>query len=312
MLKDDILSCLYSEPSFISGEALAERFSCSRMNINKAVSALRDEGYKIDGVKNKGYILDKTDMLSEVALKSTFPDYDIIFLTHTDSTNKVLKSLEKKSERITLCLSLAQSGGRGRLGRSFSSPSGGLYFSILIPSSFISDPALITAKAAVAVSTAIEKNTGLDCQIKWVNDVYINGKKCSGILSEGILDMELQCLESVIVGIGINVNSSRSSYPEELWDIITTVYDESVKKTDRLVLLKDIITFLLSSQNDFISEYRKRCFILGKKIKYVRNGKVFSALAKDVDDMAHLIVVSEDGKEEVLSSGEVSLNLKSI
>ena len=145
MLKDDILSCLYSEPSFISGEALAERFSCSRMNINKAVSALRDEGYKIDGVKNKGYILDKTDMLSEVALKSMFPDYDIIFLTHTDSTNKVLKSLEKKSERITLCLSLAQSGGRGRLGRSFSSPSGGLYFSIPIPPSFISDPALITA-----------------------------------------------------------------------------------------------------------------------------------------------------------------------
>lgn len=205
---------------------------------------------------------------------------------------------------------LAQSGGR--LGRSFSSPSGGLYFSILIPSSFISDPALITAKAAVAVSTAIEKNTGLDCKIKWVNDVYINGKKCSGILSEGILDMELQCLDSVIVGIGINVNSTRSEYPEELWNIVTTVYDESGKKTDRLALLKDILSFLLSSQKDFISEYRKRCFILGKEIKYVRNGKVFSALAKDVDEMAHLVVIAEDGKEEILSSGEVSLNLKSI
>ena len=141
---------------------------------------------------------------------------------------------------------------RGRLGRSFSSPSGGLYFSILISSSFISDPALITAKAAVAVITAIEKNTGLDCKIKWVNDVYINGKKCSGILSEGILNMDLQCLESVIVGIGINANSTRLAYPEELWDIITTVYDESGKKTDRLVLLKDILSFLLSTQNDFI------------------------------------------------------------
>lgn len=206
----------------VSGERLAENLGISRNAVWKAVTALKEEGYNISAKRNSGYILNKSNVLSVIEIKKHLNNPKIADSIEihrlVSSTNNVAKeyALNDKTTDVRIFISEEQSGGKGRRGRSFYSPPGsGIYISFLFhPQIKAVDAVRLTTVTSVAVSKAIEKSTGLEPQIKWVNDVFFNGKKICGILTEALTDLETGMVDSVIIGIGVNVFGG--GFPEEL------------------------------------------------------------------------------------------------
>lgn len=197
-----------------------------------------------------------------------------------------------------------QTEGRGRMGRSFYSPDEtGLYMSILLKKDFGSNPTLVTTMTAVAVMKAIEKVTGKTAQVKWVNDILLDGKKVCGILTEGAFaDGKL---EYMIVGIG--VNTTTADFPDEIKNIAGSV---GCDKDKLLFPLLDCFSdeFDNLESGDFLDFYRERCVTLGKNIKIISPGKEpVEAFAQGIDDDAALLVKYPDGTIGKVSSGEVSV-----
>ena len=313
MTKDEVLSILRSsEGEFISGEELAKELNLSRMSINKAVRSLQEEGFKIEAVSKKGYRLLSFDVYNQRSLTEALPDLKVFYYDEYEgSSNNEAKKLAGSVDGPFAVVVNTQTGGKGRLGRHFSSPEGGVYFSLVLPSDMCGEIDLITTRAALAVSMAIDKVCGVETEIKWVNDIYLGNRKCVGILTEGIVNLELGGLDKVIIGVGINLNSTLSDFPEELHDILTTVKDETGKEYSKLEMLKVAIEEIIGIQKkSFIEEYRKRSFVLGNPVWVIRNGERVAADAIDVDEKAHLVVRYLDGRVEHLSSAEVSLRLR--
>ncbi|MFR4357638.1 MAG: biotin--[acetyl-CoA-carboxylase] ligase, partial [Clostridia bacterium] len=220
--KDAVLQALQnSEGAFLSGEELSNKLSVSRTTVWKAIKALREEGHPIEAVTNRGYMLMSDSWtITEDSLRACLPtrykNLDLHIYDTIDSTNLKARQLAMDgAPHGTVVLAKQQTSGRGRLGRSFFSPREGIYLSIVIKPDFdVSKSVLVTSAAAVAVANAIEKVCGLESKIKWVNDVYIDGKKVCGILTEGISDFETGQIEHLILGIGIN--TTVKDFPAEL------------------------------------------------------------------------------------------------
>ena len=229
------------------------------------------------------------------------------------STNDIIKELAKDNAEI-LVVATEQTAGRGRRGRSFFSPKGtGLYMSILLrPEASPELSALITTAAAVATARAIEKNANVKADIKWINDVYIGGKKVCGILCESKLSPE-NSLEYIIIGIGINLSSPEGDFPEEIRNIATSVYGtEKPDENTVCRLCADVVSYLLEYAKDissraFLEEYKSRLFMLGKEITVITPTTTYVATATDIDDDAHLIVTLDNGEKRVLSAGEICI-----
>lgn len=231
-----------------------------------------------------------------------------------DSTNTRLKAealAGAKAGRVIIALS--QTGGRGRFGRSFYSPSyGGIYMSILLrPCLSAVESTLITTAAAVAVSIAVEKLSGKSTGIKWVNDVQIDGKKVCGILTESGIDTKTGKIEYAVLGIGLNAYIPEGGFPDEIKDIAGAIFDEVIQeRKNRLTaeVLKNVMHFCRDIENKtYLAEYRKRCNVLGKRIIVIHGSEKTPAEAVDIDENCKLLVRYDDGKEELLSSGEVSI-----
>lgn len=302
----------------ISGAQIASSLGVSRASVWKAVEVLRNEGYPIDAASKKGYCLqNRSDILSK---ESIFPllakdthIHTIDVYKEVDSTNTVIKQLANAGAPDgVLVVSEHQTAGRGRLGRQFYSPKeGGVYFSVLFRLPYPAEvTTLVTSAAAVAVCRAIRLLCGIEAQIKWVNDVYINGKKVCGILTEASMNFENQTLDYVVVGIGVNVVSQE--YPSELQSIITALDQHTDRHIDRSLLIATIVNELevfckeLASRS-FLPEYRARSFLLGQTVRVISPAQTYEAKATEIDDDGHLIVLLEDGTKKVVSSGEVSV-----
>lgn len=210
-----------------------------------------------------------------------------------------------------------QSAGRGRLGRSFFSPAGaGLYFSMLLWREEPAEEILrITSLGAVAVCRAIARVTGLETEIKWVNDIYHNGKKLCGILAEGILDPVKGRLNGVVLGIGINCGGVLEDFPEELREIVTTLFLETGEAPNRNVLAAELyqqIREVLAEEQraQAMEEYRRRSCILGKDIRFVRDNEVQEGVAEDISPEGHLLVRLYTGEHLWLSTSEISVRGK--
>lgn len=229
--------------------------------------------------------------------------YRIIHLPETDSTNTYLKNLADTGEDICV-IADRQTGGRGRLGRTFESPEGGLYMSFTCHvEDFSADT--VTARAAVAVSRAVERLTGLQTGIKWVNDIYVNGRKLCGILAECVWNGGAPAL--VIIGVGVNLYGE---LPQHLSDIATTVSNEGGTVPDREELATAIFEEFAAA-DDFRAEYKRRQILLGRAVTAYRGDDSFDAVAEDLDDGCAMILRLPDGTRTVLSSGEVSIRGKS-
>ena len=311
-VKDELIAILISNPGKgISGSDLSEMIGCSRMAISKAAAALSEDGYRIDVSKGGGYRLERSDVLSAPVLASLFP-VPVFCRTVCRSTMTEAKDLVNRGTDVPFAVvSARQDGGRGRLGRSFFSPEGGVYMSIVLPGAAISSPDMLTTAVSMAVSRAIERLTGLECAIKWVNDIYVNGRKAVGILTEGIVNMEEGGLDKAIVGIGVDLYQGKDPIPDDLRDKMIYLYpsaaDSPVTRAELAAAIAEEILRILGE--DFIDEYRSRCFIIGRDIMVVKNGVGKPARALDVDNRAHLVVRYPDGTEEALSSGEVTLRI---
>lgn len=323
-LKEKVLLLLKTrEGEFLSGQELAEQLEVTRAGIWKAIKALQEEGYPIEAITNRGYVLQSMpDILSVVGIKQELLKENqylhVEVEKQIDSTNIRLKQMVTEGEhRDMVLLAEEQTQGRGRFGRAFFSPYGtGLYMSFLLhPQLQYREGELLTISAAVAVAKAIEKISGEEAQIKWVNDIWMRGRKIAGILTEASTSLESGQLEYAIIGIGINVTEPAQGFPEELKDIAHSVFPKAIKKENlRNQLAGEIINQFMSyyrkiREREFLEEYKKRSFVVGKDISVLRMGQQRNAKALEVDDQCHLKVQYEDGTIEYLSSGEVSIRV---
>lgn len=308
-LKNDILFELLNHKDYISGQELAKKFGKSRAAVWKAVKSLIGEGYDIDAVTNKGYKLtENNDLISAQSIKSKIKkDIDVLYYPSIDSTNNCCKRLlaDGKSGAF-LVTADEQTAGRGRQGKSFYSPSlTGVYFSLVIrPRTSLRNAVTATTAAAVAVCRAIENLTDKKPKIKWVNDVYLDGKKICGILTEAVTNFEEGTVDSVIIGIGINIKTV--DFPEDV-----EVAGSLNAKISRSILIAEIVNELLDiAQGDykaFIDYYRSHSMVIGERIKFIQNGRVTPATAVAIDETGGLEVELENGEHTVLRSGEISI-----
>ena len=330
----------------VSGEALASECDVSRAAIWKAVSALRDKGFSIEGTPNGGYVLSDADICTPELFHKTFarefPEYaenHTEWLKEIDSTNTYAKrllsecgSLRAADGTLTpagkkyhgaVIVAESQTAGRGRLGRTFISPDKtGVYLSVIYaPSGGITQPAQITAFAAVAVCRAIKRLYGVEPSIKWINDIFVeNGgvrKKAVGILAEGITNFETRQIESAIIGIGLNIKPSKELVSGEMQKIAGFIADADTGNAGvsrcRLAaeVAGQVIRIYDEPSEKVMAEYKKLVFLIGESVEVhpiIGDEKsVYTATAVDIDDNAGLVVRLSDGTLRTLSSGEVTL-----
>lgn len=236
-----------NENEYLSGQYLADLIGCSRTAVWKHMEELRKEGFELEAVRSKGYrIVSVPEKVSpnEIALglKTTTLGKHIHYEDTVESTQKIALRLSLEgAEEGTVVIAEEQTGGRGRLGRQFYSPKyTGIWMSIILRPTLPPQKApQLTLVTAVAIVQAIEKITALRPEIKWPNDILINGKKATGILTE--LQAESDRIDSVIIGIGLNVNQKKEDFPEELRSIATSLFIESGKKVNRAELTRQLL-----------------------------------------------------------------------
>lgn len=307
--KNDVLTQLLNSADYISGQQLADKLCVSRAAVWKAVKALVKEGYEIDAVTNKGYrLLNNDDLVSAQSIKLNLKkDIDVLYLSTVDSTNNYCKRLLAEGRQGAFLVAAdRQTAGRGRQGKSFYSPAGtGIYFSLVIrPDTSLQNAVTATTAAAVAVCKAIEGLTDKKPKIKWVNDVYLDGKKICGILTEAITNFEEGTVDSVIVGIGINI--STDDFPKDIED--AGCLNTNVSKSKLVAeTVNELMSIAAGDYKSFIDYYRSRSLVIGEKIRFIQNGVVTPATAVAIDETGGLEVELENGEHTVLRSGEISI-----
>ncbi|MCL2874297.1 MAG: biotin--[acetyl-CoA-carboxylase] ligase [Defluviitaleaceae bacterium] len=233
-----------------------------------------------------------------------------------ESTNKTAKEMAiSEAEHGTIIIANCQTAGKGRYGRYFHSPpSHGIYMSfILHPAQFsFNTPTLVTSFAAVTVCEAIEAISEKSPKIKWVNDIFLDGKKVCGILTEAVTDYESGNVQWVVVGIGINFSTPILDFPEDLRQTAGAVFLGDNPSTTRNHLIGEIINLMIVNENrcgekDMLDRYRKRLMMLGERILVIGAEHTYEALAVDIDDIGRLLVKKDNGEIHPLSSGEISV-----
>ena len=320
MTKDKVIASLRQSDGYVSGEEISQALGISRAAVNAAVKNLRKDGYIIHSSTNKGYMLhdspDKLNIGEILALIGKRAE-NVICLNKVDSTNDHARMLAQQGAPDGLIVvSNEQTGGKGRLGRSFYSPKDkGIYLSMLMrPHCLPTEITNLTAWVAVAMCHAIETVSGVRPGIKWVNDLIVNGRKIGGILTEMAVEGESGHIQHVIVGIGINVREGESDFPQDIRPIASSLAIETGMEINRARLACEMIRALDQLRADwpkqkaaYLSAYRKECMIAGKEIRFVRDGIERTGIAEEIDDDFGLVVRFIDGSRESLTSGEVSV-----
>ena len=319
-MKGEILKLLKETDGYVSGQELCRRFGVSRTAVWKVINQLKEEGYEIEAVRNRGYALKGAgDVLSEAellsCLKTEWAGGRTVYFDATDSTNVQAKRLaEAHAPHGTLVVSDRQDGGKGRRGRSWASPSGvGIWMSLILRPEI--DPSLasmLTLVAALAVRKGILEETGLSPLIKWPNDLVLNGKKICGILTE--MSTELMEIQYVITGIGINVN--QREFPPEIRDTATSLSLEAGRSFRRSSLIaailkafeKDYAAFLKTGDLSLLLEEYNACLVnRGKEVCILDPSGEYRAVAEGIDESGSLLVTLPDGTRREIISGEVSV-----
>ena len=319
-VKEHILKLLENNRGkYYSGQDIAEEINVSRAAVWKAVKQLQADGYRIDAVSNKGYCMsDDIDIISADSIKKylTVPINNIEVYKTVTSTNDLAKqyALDLKPEG-TVIVAREQTAGRGRKGRSFYSPSStGVYISVLLRPELTAEKTLyITTAAAVAVAKAIEKISGKEAKIKWVNDIFVDGKKVCGILTEGAIDFETGKMQYAVLGIGVNIKKPENDFPSEIQNIAGSVFDTTDKEVSSIIVAEILNNFMNYYKNlaskPFYEEYKKRMFLIGKHLTVYSGKDSYPAVAIDLDKELSLIVKDENGNIKKLNTGEVSIKI---
>lgn len=311
-LKEKVLAALLAaKGEYCSGAEIADTLHVTRTSVWKAIEQLRLQGCEIDAVRNKGYrLVTAPDIYNQEHMQSLLKNtmWQVQHFSELDSTNRLAKEIAPNAPSGTVILADRQTSGRGRLGKQFHSPTGGLYFSVIIrPDLPLSSMMGVTACTATAVHTALEE-TGVYTRIKWVNDLMLNGKKICGILSEGSFNAELLKMDYLVIGIGINL-SPDPCLPDELKSIITDIQSETGIKLDRFQILADILRsmeFYFAHINtlNYLQNYTEHSYTLGNR---VRTDKGIEGLAVGFTKEAGLIIRLDDETDYILTTGSAQI-----
>lgn len=322
--REDVLALLREEEGFLSGQELSRRLGLSRAAVWKAVEALRREGYEIEARTGRGYRLSAApDALTEPEIRSFLGETAVVgrelrCFEELDSTNNYLKT-QADAPDGTAVTADCQTAGRGRMDRSFQSPKGqGIYLSVLLRPALPPDRLPpVTALAGVAVCAAVERVCGVRPGLKWPNDPVLKGKKLCGILTEMSLEAETGRVQSLVLGIGINVGQGPEDFSPEVREVATSLLQALGKHVSRpqltAALLEELdrayAALLTGDLSEYLAAYRRDCVNLGKTVQLIPfgGGKREAARAVDIDGEFSLVVRGEDGKERTVRSGEVSV-----
>lgn len=325
-MKQKILNMLESRKGeYISGEELAQSFNVSRSAIWKIIQSLKEEGHVIQSRTNKGYMLEAfSDALTQKGIISHLKHDSlikrVICLDEIDSTNNYAKNLIMSNGHDsilhgTLIAANHQTSGRGRLGHSFDSPAGtGLYMSIILRPENIkaANFQFITIADAVSVCLAVEDlcpELEGALKIKWVNDILLDNKKITGILTEAVTSLESGEIESIVTGIGINVSTRKFAGDYNAGSI----FPDGRIKFSRGELCARVADYIMnfaqdlnSTHSDLIHEYRKRSILINSDITYIKDNETLTAHVTGIDDNGGLEIINQSGVKEILRSGEVN------
>lgn len=305
----------------LSGEEISRQLEVSRTAIWKHIQTLKNEGYDIESVPKKGYILKESpnrlfpqEVLSR--LQTRWLGHNICYRDSIDSTNTLAKGLANEGCPNGLVVVAEEQGaGKGRLSRGWISPyAKGIWFSVVLKPPFLPQEASkCTLLAAVAVVKAVNKIAGVHAAIKWPNDILLMGRKLVGILTE--MNAEFGHINYVVIGTGINTNATPDDYPEDVKDIAVSVADAATEQFTRVDLLCDILKNMedlyekafLDGFAPILEEWRKYSCTLGQEVKVMAPDCTYFGKAEDIDEDGLLIVRKVDGTLEKVMAGDVSI-----
>lgn len=323
-MKTKILQILRSSAEYVSGQALCEKLHVSRTAVWKNIKQLKEAGYEIDAVQNKGYRLISTpDILSQSEIESVintkWAGNTVYYYDEIDSTNTQTKrKAEEDAPHGTVVVAGIQTDGRGRRGRSWESPKGeGIFFTVLLkPDINPANASMLTLVKAVAAANGIEQETGLKARIKWPNDIVINGKKVVGILTE--MSAQPDYINYIIVGTGVNVHQKR--FPKEIAQKATSIDIElqeagierrcsSANLLEAILEQFEIYYAKFTETQDLsgiMEEYNQKLVNKDSKVRVLDPTAEFEGQALGINQRGELLV---DCKGELVkvSSGEVSV-----
>lgn len=323
-MKAEILRMLRETDGYLSGQQICEKFNVSRTTVWKIIRQLQEEGYQVEAVRNKGYhIVDTPDVMTkeevESLLDTEWAGKNVVYYSTTDSTNLRIKKLgDEGAPHGTLAVADFQTLGRGRRGRFWDSPAGcSIYMSILLRPDIIPSKApVLTLVAALSVVGALKdcvwEQEKLPVMIKWPNDIIINGKKVAGILTE--MSTQIDYINHVTIGIGINVNME--NFPKELVDRATSLRMECGHIVKRAPIIAAVMKHLEQNYETFmktqdmtglLEEYNNLLVNRGRDVVILGEKKPYQAHALGINPEGELVVRKEDGTEEAVFAGEVSV-----
>ncbi len=321
--KSDILALLRNSKDYVSGQQLCTQFGVSRTAVWKAINQLKEDGYQIEAVSHKGYrLLESPDILSEneilSRLTTDWAGRTLHYFTETGSTNIDAKRYAEEGEpHGTTVVADMQSAGRGRRGRLWQSPAGSaIYMTMLLKPKFMPDKAsMLTLVMALSVADAIVEATGLSAGIKWPNDIVVNKKKVCGILTE--MNAELDYIQYVVIGVGINVNNnSPEEFPEEIRQTATSLKIELGMQISRAALLERVLAHFEKNYDIFtktldlsalMEAYDARLLNLNAEVRVLDPKGEYTGVARGINPAGELLVEKENGEVVPVYAGEVSV-----
>lgn len=319
-MKNELLKLLEDSTNYVSGEEISNKFNVSRSAIWKHIKVLKESGYVIEGVSKKGYkLISSPDLLLEDRilenLNTSFIGRNVIHYSTVNSTNESAKFIAKKAVNGSIIIAEEQLGGKGRLGRAWISPKGGIWISIILKPEI--EPiygAKITQVAAAALVKTL-KDININALIKWPNDIYINEKKICGILTEMKCDMDR--IDYLIVGVGINVNVDEVDFSDEVKDIATSLKISENKTFDRAKILGAFLNEFESlylkviNENDYskvLEICRANSIILDKDAYLITSLGKEKVRCLGIDDDGELIICDSKGITRSVISGEITFH----
>lgn len=319
-MKEEILRLLRSSEGYLSGQEICEALSISRTAVWKHINNLKKEGYNIEAVTNKGYILvENTSNLSKAGItagiNTKFVGREVIVYDEIDSTNNdAKKQAENGATEGTLIISDMQSAGKGRRGRVWSSPkNSGIFMTLILrPDMQPVKASQLTLVAGMAVRSAIRQTCGVEALIKWPNDMVYDGKKICGILTEMSADPDM--INYVVIGIGINVNIE--NFPKEISNTATSLSLICGKKLDRNEIIAAFcneferyynIFMKTKDMSGLVEEYNSVLVSMNKEIRVLDPREEYTGTSVGIDENGELKVLMKDGLVRQVMSGEVSV-----
>lgn len=328
-MKREILRMLRNADSYVSGQSLCETFSVSRTAVWKVINQLKEEGYVIDSVQNKGYrIMKYPDIVTASEIESLLINDEgelegiinkVVYFDDTDSTNNQAKlaadSVTDPAPHGTLFVAECQTGGRGRRGKKWISPPGsGIWMTLLLrPEMTPESASMLTLVQAVALVEAIRTEVSeAECCLKWPNDIVLNKKKISGTLTE--MSAEMDSIHYVVIGTGINVNTTE--FDESIKDVASSIYVETGKNIKRSNIIAAFSRSfekyynMFTKTNDLsliIEDYNRMLINKGNTVKALYSDKEIVGTSMGINNAGELLVKTDDGEVMAIRSGEVSV-----